>query len=271
LSGQDPDFASGSTGEVVGIRLTSRALLLDALCDAAALGLLIGPRVRHGAASWPRRKVLVLSVQRVGERNVLDRSWAELERSRHEVTLARIDAASGGKFQNLGALLAEHPPAGHDWLLIVDDDVELPVGFLDNFIFLAERFGLRLAQPAHRHRSHAAWQVTRRRAGSLVRETRFVEIGPVTGFHSSTFERLLPFPDLRVGWGLDHHWSAVAKEQGWRIGVVDATAVRHGIRPVAASYRHAAAFAEARDFLAERPYTTATEAQQTIATHWVLR
>jgi hypothetical protein len=271
LSGQDPDFASGSTGEVAGIRLTARALLLDALCDVAALGLLIGPRVRHGAASWPRRKVLGLSVERVGERNILDPAWAELARSKHEVTLARIDAASGGKFQNLNTLLAEHPPEGHDWLLIVDDDVELPAGFLDNFIFLAERFGLRLAQPAHRHRSHAAWQVTRRRTGSLVRETRFVEIGPLTAFHSSTFDRLLPFPDLRIGWGLDHHWSAVAKEQGWKIGVLDATAVRHGIRPVAASYKHAAAFAEAREFLADRPYTNAAEAQQTITTHWVLR
>ena len=33
---------------------------------------------------------------------------------------------------------------------MVDDDVVLPRGFLDRFLFLAERFGLQLAQPAHR-------------------------------------------------------------------------------------------------------------------------
>ena len=71
-------------------------------------------------------------------------------------------------------------PSDYDWLLVVDDDVVLPRGFLDEFVFLAERFDLSLAQPAHRHRSHAAWEVTRRRPFSVVRETGFVEIGPVT-------------------------------------------------------------------------------------------
>ena len=99
---------------------------------------------------------------------------------------------------------------GHDWLLVIDDDVALPRGFLDAFVFLAERFQLRLAQPAHRAHSHAAWQITRRRPQAVVRETRFVEIGPVVAFHHVTFEALLPFPPLRFGWGLDQHWSALA-------------------------------------------------------------
>ena len=38
---------------------------------------------------------------------------------------------------------------------------------------------------------------------------------------------LLPFPELRFGWGLDLHWAALAAERGWRLGVVDATPVRH--------------------------------------------
>ena len=70
-----------------------------------------------------------------------------------------------GKFENLNLLLAAHPADGHDWLLVIDDDVELPRGFLDRFLFLCERFSLALAQPAHRLHSHAAWPVTRRRRG----------------------------------------------------------------------------------------------------------
>ena len=116
-------------------------------------------------ASGPRRSVLVLAVEREDEPNVLAAARAELLRSRHEVHFHQTGVGTAGKFENLDRLLETHPAAGHDWLLVVDDDVRLPRGFLDGFIFLAERFGLRLAQPAHRARSHAAWSVTRRRAG----------------------------------------------------------------------------------------------------------
>ena len=150
---------------------------------------------------------------------------------------------------------------------MIDDDVALPRGFLDAFVFLAERFDLRLAQPAHRANSHAAWQITRRRPQAVVRETRFVEIGPVVGFHHTTFDALLPFPPLRFGWGLDQHWSALALEHGWRIGVVDATPIRHGLRRIAASYAHNEAMAEAAQFLDGRPYTAADEAQRTMVMH----
>jgi hypothetical protein len=215
--------------------------------------------------------VLALGIERAGQPGLLDGARAELESSHHQVRVATADAGDRGKFENLNALLAAHPPAGFDWLLVVDDDVALPSGFLDTFIFLAERFALRLAQPAHRHRSHAAWRVTRRRPASLVRETAFVEIGPVCAFHSDTFATLLPFPPLRIGWGLDAHWSAIAREHGWKLGVVDATPVRHGLRPIAAAYDHRTAVEEATAFLAYRPYTRAHDAQRTIATHRWLR
>src|SRR4051794_14683336 len=55
------------------------------------------------------------------------------------------------------------PPVGIDWLLVIDDDVALPHGFLDRFLHVADAAGLRLAQPAHRLHSHAAWAITRRR------------------------------------------------------------------------------------------------------------
>jgi hypothetical protein len=266
-----PDFLSGTSGHVGGIRATSRAVVLDAVDDLVtqALGELVG--VRRAAEQLPRRRVLVLTIERADQPNLLAAALAELDGSRHEVTVARGTVGELGKFENLNALLAAHPASGYDWLLVLDDDVRLPRGFLDRFLLLAERFELRLAQPAHRHRSHAAWQVTRRRVASLVRETVFVEIGPVSAFHASTFEQLLPFPPLRSGWGLDAHWSAVARQHGWRIGVVDATPIGHALRPIAASYDRAGAIAEATEFLSGRPYTRAAEARRTVATHRSLR
>ena len=265
------DFLSGESGQVIGIRQTARALALDALCDAVAFARLDHIRIARAAAGRPRRRVLVLGIERAGEPGLLGAAREELERSHHEVTFGIGEAGGKGKFENLDALLEQHPPDGHDWLIVVDDDVALPRGFLDAFVFLAERFSLQLAQPAHRQRSHAAWRVTRRQPASLARETAFVEIGPVCAFHSDTFATLLPFPPLRIGWGLDAHWSAVAQQHGWKLGVIDATPVSHRSRPIAAAYDRQSAIAEATAFLAGRPYTRAIDAQRTITTHRRLR
>ena len=70
----------------------------------------------------------------------------------------------------------------------------LPRGFLDAFVFLAERFGLRLAQPAHRARSHAAWTVTRRRPGQRRPRDGVRRDRPGVRVHAPTFETLLPVP-----------------------------------------------------------------------------
>jgi hypothetical protein len=261
------DFVSGTTGEVSGIRATSRALLRDAVCDAAAAATLVPWRLSRAARGAPRRRVLVLAVERRGAPNLLAAAREELARSHHDVTIAVKDIGGQGKFENLNELLRAHPAAGHDWLIALDDDVALPRGFLDAFLFLAERFDLALAQPAHRWRSHAAWRVTRRRPGLVVHETRFVEIGPLTAFHARTFDILLPFPPLRFGWGLELHWSALARDRGWREGVIDATPIRHGLRRVASAYTHDDALAEARAFLAAHPYTAAREAQRSLAGH----
>jgi hypothetical protein len=174
----------------------------------------------------------------------------------------------GGKFENLNRLLAAADSGfDPDWTLLVDDDVELPERFLDGFVALCETFDLQLAQPAQTLRSHSAWKVVRRRPASLVRETRFVEIGPVTGFRREAAAELLPFPELRFGWGLDLHWAAVAAERGWRLGVVDALPVRHETGRVAAGYSRAEAIDEARQFLADRPYLAGSAAGDVVAVH----
>ena len=174
---------------------------------------------------------------------------------------------SGGKFQNLDLLLRAAAPADYDWLLLVDDDVVLPEGFVDRLLGVCERLQLELAQPAQTLASNAAWPVTRRRPLTVARETGFVEIGPVTALRRDVAVELTPFPPLRFGWGLDLHWAALARERGWRLGVVDALPVRHDEAGVAAAYSHADAVSEARAFLAERRYVPSSEAGRTLAAH----
>jgi GT2 family glycosyltransferase len=264
-SATDPDYLSGASG-TLSRRTRAQGLVRDRLADA-----LTAPdraRLRRAARSAPpRRRVLVVSVARPEHAALTARAVAELERSRHDVTLRLAPPAPGaGKWANLNAALAAEPVAGHDWILLLDDDVILPRRFLDPFLLAAERFGFRLAQPAHAFESHAAWPVTRRHPGALARTTRFVEIGPVTALHADTFATLLPFPALHMGWGLDAHWGAVAAEHGWPVGIVDATPVRH-TRPVAEAYPRDAAIAEAEAFLADRPYVRRDDANRAVATH----
>ncbi len=261
------DFLSGTSGTVGGVDALRRGAS-DAAVNAwetlSARRLRLGLAARHAP---PLRRVLALAVQRPEHRALAQAIDAELLRSRHDVELHTCPPGGRGKFENLNAMLAAHPANGHDWLLVLDDDVELPSGFLDRFLFLCERFSLSLAQPAHRLRSHAAWPVTRRHPRSVVRETAFVEIGPVTAFAARTFPVLLPFPELRMGWGLDVHWAALAREHAWRCGIVDAVSIRHLAAPAAAAYGRADAVAEARSFLAEHPYLSAREAGRTLTTH----
>jgi Glycosyl transferase family 2 len=263
----EADFLSGSSGTVGGldaIRRRARDGLASAGERIGGRNLRLDVAARHLP---PLRRVLVLGVTRPENASSAAAIRAELESSRHDVRMHTALAGRAGKFENLNRLLAAHAAKGHDWLLVVDDDVELPAGFLDRFLFLCERFSLTLAQPAHRLHSHAAWEVTRRRPGSVVRETSFVEIGPVTAFAAPCFEVLLPFPELRMGWGLDAYWAALAREHGWRCGVTDAVAIHHRQAPAGAAYPREQAIAEARDFLRDKPHVSAEEAQRTLVTH----
>ncbi len=274
-------FLSGESGTVAGKKLTVTRTAADWACGLAGLVALDGPRLDRLAAAQAPRRVLVLSIYRPG--SLLARAAPRLRSSRHDVTAAfgatgtpepalasetALDGlAGGGKFENLNRLLAAAPPlSGFDWLVVSDDDVELAPRFLDRALALCERLGLDLAQPAQTLRSHAAWRVTRRRPFSLARRTDYVEIGPVTIFSRRAATELAPFPELRFGWGLDNHWGALARERGWRLGILDALPVRHEAQKVATTYTHAEAIEEGRRFLTGRPYVRAEEAQRTLET-----
>ena len=280
MSGRpDPaTFLSGEAGQITGPRLTLRATAADLMLWARAALALTGPRLDRLAARAERRKVLVLSIYRPESR--LPGAVGALRSERHDVrlalgttspgadrTLARdtvLTGLDGGKFENLNRLV-ELADDDRDWVLVCDDDVQLPPRFLDRFIALCDALHLDLAQPAQSSLSHAAWDVTRRRPG-IARITRFVEIGPVTAFSHRAAAELFPFPELRFGWGLDSHWAAVARERGWTLGVVDALPVRHEWQPIAESYSRREATDEAVEFLTGKPYVTNVEAQRTLQT-----
>jgi hypothetical protein len=175
---------------------------------------------------------------------------------------------SGGKFPNVNAIVAAAEAPAQRWTVLIDSDVTLPPRFFDNFVALAEAFDLAIAQPALTWRSYHSHDITRRRPWALARETRFVEIGPLTAFREDAAGLLLPFDNaVGMGWGLDLHWPAVAREHGLRMGIVDATPVGHEQEPFGTRYSAADAQREAGAWLAGRARVGRSEAQQVLATH----
>ena len=275
---------SGTSGVVSGRRATLRARIADFADDAVLWARMVPPRLRRAAAAAPALgSVLVLGLYSRDFAPLVESAVAELESGGRQVKviLGALDEPApalagrtalaglrgGGKFENLNALLEKAGTAEAEWVLVVDDDVELPRGFLDRFLFLAERFGFQLAQPALRRTSHAAWAVCRRERGTVARTTRLVEIGPLTAFHRSVRAELMPFPPLRMGWGLDLHWGGLALERGWRLGIVDATPIRHQARETASTYDRAEAIEELRGFLAGRPHIDRETALSVVRRH----
>jgi len=257
------DFLSGESGTVGGRRDTLRAFA-DRTIDLRSRWQLL--RAQRAARTL-RRRVLVLSVVREHNRGTYAAAVAELRRSGCEVVALERPPGTLGKFANLNLLLTDVELERFDWLLVLDDDIELPAGFLRPFLHLAEGFGLRLAAPAHRLLSHAAWRLTRRQWGAVARETAFVEIGPLTALARETFAELLPFPQVGMGWGLDAHWAWLAREHGWPIGVIDLLPIAHLAAPAASAYGREEAIADARVFLAAHPYLSVRESQRTLAVH----
>jgi hypothetical protein len=200
------------------------------------------------AAKMPGRRVHIASVDVPARRQDLETVLRSLKDTRHEVTVSLAPLGDRGKFHNINLALRDADLSSVDWLIVVDDDIAFPPRFLDRFLCACEAASLSIAQPAHRFRSYTTWELTQRVWNSLVHTTHFVECGPLTAFHRSVFEHVLPFPETRWAWGLDVLWGEIARREGFLVGVVDATPIRH-LRPVAQLYSHEAAIEEARQLL----------------------
>lgn len=221
-------------------------------------------QIAAAAARAPsRQKILIVGVEVASRPAWMARVVQRLSASRHEITVATKDVDGTPRLANLNLLLASHEPMAFDWIIVVDDDVELPEGFTDNFIFLMDHFGFSIGQPAHNLVSHASYLINLRHWGTIARQTGYVEVGPLVALRRETFAALLPFPEIGMGWGVDVHWSYLAKRNGWRQGVVDALPIRH-VNPVGASYNSGEARRQATEFVATHGGLPRREALRTI-------
>jgi hypothetical protein len=254
--------------------------LADLALNARQRAMGIGRELDELAAEGPRREVLVLGIYGCDGAQ-LEAALRPIRESVHNIRVAlgsmgpaapalaeetALTDMPGGKFSNLNRLAETAGLLAADWVLILDDDIVVGRHFLDRLLLVAERFRLSLAQPALSRASYGWWSVNRRRP-ALVRETRFVEIGPAVLIHRDAYKALTPFPEDGMGWGLCLHWAAVAEREGWRLGVIDAVPVRHESRRTASAVDVAGAREAAERLLADREHVTYSEAETELARH----
>jgi hypothetical protein len=247
---QEDDFFDSSFGTLRRLSWRNRRLgwLTDSLFDSRLRLNRTRRSLRTSIDASPVQDVLIVGIEVPDRAADIHAVIDALSRTRHRIEVALVKMQPRGKFENVNAAIAEVDLARFDWMVVVDDDIAAPPGLLDECLRLSHAAVLKIFQPAHRFRSYATFKLTQRRWNTLLRITRFVESGPLTGFHRDTFDALLPFPSMRWAWGLDVHWSEIARREGWNIGIVDSVPIRH-LRPIAASYGFFTAMDEARAFL----------------------
>lgn len=153
----------------------------------------------------------------------------------------------------------------YEFIVIADDDVNLPPNFLDRYLRIVEQRGFALAQPARTHGSTLHHPIVEQVNGLEARETRFVEIGPLFSMRRDAVPLLTPFDETSpMGWGYEFVWSRALAERGLKLGIVDATPVEHSFRPVLSLYDGAREGAIMADYLSKVPHISRSEAYTTV-------
>ncbi|MBO9582108.1 MAG: hypothetical protein J7498_14555 [Sphingobium sp.] len=170
-----------------------------------------------------------------------------------------------GKLDNTLILLDRHNLGDFDWVIMVDDDVELPDQFTDTLLALAEYADLKICGPAHRAHSYWSYPITKRHKNALVRETNFAEVGPIVAFRREIFHLVFPFPSLKYGWGIDSVWPTLIGREGWKTGIADGAALRH-VNPIGNTYNLQEATEECEEYMSRFGIDADEHVLRTIAT-----
>jgi hypothetical protein len=119
----------------------------------------------------------------------------------HQPTLAP-------KFRLINRLLSQERLGDYEYLIVIDDDIQLPENFLHLFLDAQAALDFRLAQPARTPKSYIDHPIVAQQAGTFARQTRWVEVGPLVSIHRSIFDLVLPFDERSpMGWGYENVWA----------------------------------------------------------------
>lgn len=195
----------------------------------------------------------------------VDQRWAAIGRTVFSdavgAATAKRVASVVPKFTLLNELLSGISIDDYSYVVVCDDDVLLPEKFLDRYLSIVRDFDLALSQPARTHASYIDHAFVEQLDGLIVRETRFVEIGPVFCIRCDATNLVLPFDERSpMGWGYDLVWPCILENAHLRLGIVDEVPIAHSLRKPVSHYDHAVADAQMTRYLQEQPHLSKHDA-----------
>lgn len=202
---------------------------------------------------------------------IVDQRWAAFSRRDSHPGLAAATSlllsSPLEKFAVLNRLLEGIDLGQYDLVLVSDDDIFAPDGFLDTYVSAQHGLNLDLAQPARAFHSFYDHKFTLRRPWLKGRQTRFVEIGPIFSMNKVAAERLIPF-DTRspMGWGLDLVWPKLLEEH--RLGIVDCVSVDHSYRGQSLTYARGDTVSRMGSYLNSTPHLAFKDALTVIRRYY---
>jgi hypothetical protein len=224
-------------------------------------------------------RVLVLGVYLADRANTIAHIVPALSSAKHCMVVQRWVAAGGPppteavgsvttrrmadrmpKFTLINSLLREGDQDGHDFIIVCDDDIKVPEGFVDRFIGWQQHCGFDLAQPARSWNSYVDHAFVRSEPFTRARETRFVEIGPVFCMSAAMSRVLMPFDETSpMGWGYDLVWPVLARARGLRLGIIDDVPIEHSLRRRGAAYAMASELETMEAYLDQHEHLAAED------------
>jgi hypothetical protein len=171
------------------------------------------------------------------------------------------------KFALINRLIAGQDLDRFDHVIVVDDDIYVHSGFLQEFLACQQLFGFALAQPSRAWHSHFDHGFVLRRPWLAARETRFVECGPLVSFTRAAARLLIPFEAESEMWGIDLVWPVAIRDAGLTMGIVDAVSVDHSLRGQGTTYDRSREWEAMQAFLAKTPHLPMSDAFTVLKRH----
>lgn len=237
--------------------------------------------MREGGKTEEEKLILVTGIYLLGQKNNIEHIVKSLSAVSDEWRVAQRWTAIGDgqvsedvrdvtveslqrgepKFVLLNRMLSRESLGDYDYVIVCDDDITLPQGFLDNYLGLVTKYDFALAQPARTHDSYIDHRIVEQFDGLVARRTRFVEIGPLFSVRKDIYSAIFPFDETSyMGWGYDFVWPCLIERMGLRMGVVDATPVDHSMRAPVNNYNYEEADGSQSSYMEKHPHLSKHEA-----------
>jgi hypothetical protein len=155
------------------------------------------------------------------------RLWA-LEAEDPRLAAHTLGVGPGLRTDLMNRLWRDRPCDPDATVVLLDDDIAFVRGDLAGLLRGVRRAGFDLAQPTHAPGAHRGWPFTWSRYLTLARWVTWVEVGPVVVVGPKVRDEVLPFPPgFGMGWGIETVWYEHGRDDGWRLGMVDAVSIHH--------------------------------------------